>query len=262
MRARPIRGFRRDTSTTENATVTEDGDISRDPLTGLHNRRRFTEALEVQVARAHRDDGRLTLALVDIDNFKKVNDEVGHIGGDAILRALAARFQSVLRPDELAWRIGGDEFALLLPDSSAMEAAQRLELLKRNLATSPVWPKGVTLSYGVAQLAHNGEKTAELLARADVSLYDKKQEPPAAGSGVREPRRPKPSSGGASAVRSRGDHQPQETAELHSPLLHGRWHGASCLVLGGLAGGASRPDRGRGVRQRGMGTSGCRIEER
>jgi diguanylate cyclase (GGDEF)-like protein len=193
--------------------VTEDGDISRDTLTGLHSRRHFMEALEVQVARAHRDHGRLTLALIDIDNFKKVNDEAGHIGGDAVLRALAERFQNMLRADDLACRIGGDEFALLLPRASAMEAAQRLERLKRNLAKSPIWPKGVTLSYGVAQLAHNGEKTAELLARADVSLYDKKQEPPPAGSGVREPRRPRPSSGGASAVRSRGDDQPQETAE-------------------------------------------------
>ena len=81
---------------------------SLDSLTGLPNRSHFAEALVEQVARAHGEGGALTVALLDIDNFKKLNDEAGHIRGDAVLRALAGRFQSILCPDDLACRLGRD----------------------------------------------------------------------------------------------------------------------------------------------------------
>jgi diguanylate cyclase (GGDEF)-like protein len=185
----------------------EGGDRPLDSLTGLPNRKSFMTVLETYVARVHRDrhNGRLSIAVLDLDNFKRVNDNVGHIAGDAVLVTLAGHLRDTLRPDDVASRLGGDEFLLLLPESSATEATQRLERLASNLTENPRWPQGLTFSYGIAQLAHDQETAQELLARADNALWDNKRPPPAASSGVREPRLPTPSTGSVPLQRTRSN---------------------------------------------------------
>jgi diguanylate cyclase (GGDEF)-like protein len=99
----------------------------RDPLTGVANGRAFRELLEREIARMARQRSSLTLAYVDLDRFKAVNDSLGHAAGDAFLRAVASRLAESLRAVDTVARLGGDEFALLLPDTDEREAAVALE---------------------------------------------------------------------------------------------------------------------------------------
>ena len=94
----------------------------RDPLTGLHNRHYFHETLAQEVQRAHRYDRRLALIFFDIDDFKAINEELGHLGGDGVLEEVAQRLRSVVRGADIPCRVGGDEFAVILPESSIDEA--------------------------------------------------------------------------------------------------------------------------------------------
>ena len=94
-----------------------------DALTGLHNRRYFHETLAREVARAHRYRRRLALIVIDLDDFKQINDRVGHLAGDAVLAEASERMLSVVRNADIACRVGGDEFAVVLPESSGEEAS-------------------------------------------------------------------------------------------------------------------------------------------
>src|SRR5476651_20501 len=93
-----------------------------DSLTGLLNQRSFHELLNHEVARAHRYKRRLALIIVDVDNFKSINDEIGHLEGNAVLNEVAERVRTAVRAADVACRIGGDEFAVILPESSAADA--------------------------------------------------------------------------------------------------------------------------------------------
>jgi diguanylate cyclase (GGDEF)-like protein len=172
------------------------GDSSRsDDLTGLRNRREFNDVLRAEVARAHREGRRLSLVLLDLDKFKRVNDTLGHPKGDTVLIKFADRMREVTRAADVACRTGGEEFAVVLPGSSLDDATQFAALLDSRIAAQPIleaWD--VTVSSGVVELS-DGEDADRLLARADLALYEKKrgQPPPPGTSGVREPRRPKPS---------------------------------------------------------------------
>jgi GGDEF domain-containing protein len=95
-----------------------------DALTSLHNRRYFHETLGREVARAHRYDRRLALILLDLDDFKVVNDRIGHLAGDAVLAEVAERVREVVRSADIACRVGGDEFAVILPESTLEDADQ------------------------------------------------------------------------------------------------------------------------------------------
>src|SRR5439155_13434760 len=95
-----------------------------DALTNLHNRRYFHETLARECARAHRYDRRLALVVFDIDDFKAINDRIGHLAADAVLAAVAERLQSVVRSADVACRVGGDEFAVILPESALADAEQ------------------------------------------------------------------------------------------------------------------------------------------
>jgi diguanylate cyclase (GGDEF)-like protein len=144
---------------------------SRDGLTGLLNRRGFDDALETAVAAADRSGQPLAVALLDLDRFKSVNDGHGHAAGDHLLRSVAAACREAVPAGVLVARVGGDEFALLLPDTSASSALARVE-------TTRAAVRGCDLSGGVAQHVP-GESGAELLRRADAALYAAK----AAGRG-------------------------------------------------------------------------------
>jgi diguanylate cyclase (GGDEF)-like protein/PAS domain S-box-containing protein len=155
-----------------------------DPLTGLANRRHFMALLDAAVARVRedaREDDRsgFALAMIDIDFFKAINDSHGHAGGDAVLQAAAAAMQRVLRGIDAIGRIGGEEFAVLLPGADADTAAAICERLRTVLAAEPIPVPGgaaasVTVSIGMAQW--RDESADGLLARADMALYRAKAE--------------------------------------------------------------------------------------
>lgn len=149
----------------------------RDNLTGLYNRKYFDEQITQDIAGARRYDWPLTLALIDIDHFKTVNDQHGHLGGDAVLRRLAERLQGMLRPADSLCRYGGEEFALILPQVNLEAAGFLLERLRRAIETMPIEIDSgrctVTISAGVA-LWEARVTPGELIARADKSLYASK----------------------------------------------------------------------------------------
>jgi diguanylate cyclase (GGDEF)-like protein len=151
-----------------------------DELTGLVNRRRFLAALEAEVVRARRLGGPLTVVLADLDDFKPINDRHGHHAGDAVLVGFADVIRDHVRDVDVAGRLGGEEFALLLPETDldgARSGAERLRrsLEGRDLALSDGHVERVTASFGVAQL-EAGQSGDELLRAADAALYRAKAE--------------------------------------------------------------------------------------
>jgi diguanylate cyclase (GGDEF)-like protein len=146
-----------------------------DALTSLHNRRYFHETLAREVARAHRYQRRLSLVVFDLDDFKAVNDRVGHLAGDAVLAEAAERLRSVCRSADVACRVGGDEFAVVLPESSCEEAELLAGRIARAVNVRPITPAGtVNLSAGVAEL-RPADRPTDLFERADEALYRAKE---------------------------------------------------------------------------------------
>jgi two-component system cell cycle response regulator len=150
----------------------------RDPLTGLPNRRALEEELARETARAARAGTPLSAVALDVDRFKLVNDAHGHAAGDAVLAEIAARAAAALRAGDLLARIGGEEFAALLPGADLDHAAEVAERIRARVAAGPVEAAGralaVTVSLGCAALAP-GEDGRALLARADERLYAAKR---------------------------------------------------------------------------------------
>jgi diguanylate cyclase (GGDEF)-like protein len=146
-----------------------------DALTGTHNRRFFHETLAREVARAQRYRRRLSLIVFDLDDFKSINDRVGHLAGDAVLAEAAARMLSVVRSADVACRVGGDEFAIVLPESSAGDAELLAGRIARAIGERPISGVGkLELSAGVAEL-RPGDRPNELFERADEALYRAKE---------------------------------------------------------------------------------------
>lgn len=151
----------------------------RDALTGLPNRRAFDEALAREVARAERGGAPLAVVALDVDHFKRVNDLHGHAAGDAALEAVAGRARDALRAGDLLARVGGEEFAALLPGAALADAREVAERIRGAVSASPVVvtaaavPLVLTVSLGCATLGP-GEGAAALVARADARLYDAK----------------------------------------------------------------------------------------
>jgi diguanylate cyclase (GGDEF)-like protein/PAS domain S-box-containing protein len=151
----------------------------RDPLTGLHNRRYLEEAFERELHRAVRRDRPLAVLMVDIDHFKKFNDEFGHAAGDMILREVGAVLRSGTRAEDVTCRQGGDEFVLLLTDSTREGALMRGRHILDEIRRLEVREEGnllgaLTVSIGVATFPENGSTPEELIAAADQALYDAK----------------------------------------------------------------------------------------
>jgi diguanylate cyclase (GGDEF)-like protein len=142
-----------------------------DALTGLHNRRYFHETLARESARAHRYNRRLALIVFDIDDFKEVNDRIGHLGGDAVLAEGAERVREVLRTADIPCRVGGDEFAVILPESGVQHAEQLFARLQEAISGSPIGQAGrLHISAGVAELKPDDDSIA-FFERADEALY-------------------------------------------------------------------------------------------
>jgi diguanylate cyclase (GGDEF)-like protein len=146
-----------------------------DALTGLHNRRYFHETLAREVARAHRYDRKLALIVLDLDDFKVVNDRIGHLAGDAVLAELAERIRDVVRSADIACRVGGDEFAVILPESGLADADQLYRRIQDAVGSRPLGQGGkLLLSAGVAELKEPDDAVS-FFERADEALYRAKE---------------------------------------------------------------------------------------
>jgi diguanylate cyclase (GGDEF)-like protein len=146
-----------------------------DALTGLHNRRYFHETLGREVARAHRYERRLALIVFDLDDFKAINDRIGHLAGDAVIAEAAERVRDVVRSADIACRVGGDEFAVILPESALADADQLYRRLQSTLTAHPVGQAGrLSFSAGVAELKPEDDPTT-FFERADGALYSAKE---------------------------------------------------------------------------------------
>jgi diguanylate cyclase (GGDEF)-like protein len=148
---------------------------STDDLTGLVNRRRFIEALQAEIERARRFGSPLTVILADLDDFKRVNDELGHHAGDIVLRSFADLMRSHVREVDVPGRIGGEEFAIVLPETDADGAARVAERMRQALGAVSLRVEDdrsvrVTASFGVADLQAD-QSGDDLLRAADAALY-------------------------------------------------------------------------------------------
>ncbi|MBA3261986.1 MAG: GGDEF domain-containing protein [Thermoleophilaceae bacterium] len=146
-----------------------------DGLTGLLNQRAFHERLEREVAGALAAGRPLGLVVIDLDHFKAVNDRYGHAQGDRVLEAVAERLTSVVRATDVAARLGGEEFALILPDAGPASAAATAERARVAIAALTVGARSLTASAGIATCPENGTEAARLLQRADSALYSAKR---------------------------------------------------------------------------------------
>jgi diguanylate cyclase (GGDEF)-like protein len=145
-------------------------DAWHDPLTGLYDRRSFDRLLEMAIARSNRYGWPFTLVLIDLDGLKAINDRNGHPAGDTALRDIADRFRRVLRSGDAAARIGGDEFAMILPNTEPELVPSLLERVRNAPGDRPC----PDFSYGVAQCPKEADEFDSLVRLADERLYQAK----------------------------------------------------------------------------------------
>jgi diguanylate cyclase (GGDEF)-like protein len=146
-----------------------------DALTGLQNRRAFEEVLAIELERAARSGDSLALIIGDLDHFKSVNDDFGHQAGDEVLRATAGAIQSAVHRVEIPFRIGGEEFAVLVPSSDLASAHLLAERMREEVAQAFAdRPRPVTMSLGVAAYPEHGPDATSLFAHADGACYQAK----------------------------------------------------------------------------------------
>ena len=164
-----------------------------DGLTGLANHREFQDQLRREMERAQRFALPVALVLLDLDDFKVVNDRYGHLAGDTVLRGVAATLRLLVREIDCAARYGGEEFAIILPGTTAEGAARLAERIRLAIGERPVVAEGrnvgVTASFGVGAIPEDGTTQVELIAAADTALYRAKhggKNRVAVSGGVRE----------------------------------------------------------------------------
>ncbi len=148
----------------------------RDPLTNLFNRRYMEESLERELSRAMRKSSSLGIVMLDLDHFKHFNDTFGHAAGDTVLRELGVFLQANIRAEDIACRYGGEEFTLILPESSLEDTYRRAEQIREGVRRMKVQHRNeslgsVTLSLGVAAFPNHGETPDTILYAADLALY-------------------------------------------------------------------------------------------
>jgi diguanylate cyclase (GGDEF)-like protein len=206
-----------------------------DPLTSLYNRRVFTETFEKELNRARRYSSPLGLVILDLHRFKEVNDKHGHPRGDDVLRAAAATLKKALRTSDSAFRIGGDEFALLLPQTDAEQAlalSRRVETVFVEMIHPLQLTVGVSMDHGVATFPQDGEQADQLIRVADERLYRLKHAnhgKTAANGGIRTesipttppppttPERPAPPPKPISIESKRAPERPEANSEASAP---------------------------------------------
>lgn len=150
-----------------------------DGLTQAHNKRYLLEYLEREMARSHRYGRELSIMMMDIDRFKSINDEYGHIAGDQVLREIAVRIAGHVRREECFARYGGEEFAVVVPEAAPVNVVQFAEKIRRVVSARPVVFERksipVTLSVGIAHLSSALQTPTALIAAADERLYEAKR---------------------------------------------------------------------------------------
>lgn len=148
----------------------------RDPLTGLYNRRYMEDALSRFASLAERSGTALSVIMIDLDHFKKLNDEFGHAVGDSVLRETAATIMGALRTSDVACRYGGEELLVILPECGMAEAIGKAELLRERIeALSAMHEAKISASFGVAAIPESTRLVADLLSMADAALYQAKE---------------------------------------------------------------------------------------
>ena len=145
-----------------------------DGLTGMLNRRALDQRLQELTAQARISGQPVAVIAGDIDHFKRVNDEHGHAAGDAVLVEVAYRLRKALRAYDLAYRVGGEEFLVVLPGAGVPDAARLAEQLRVAVAAEPAAGQWVTMSFGVSGSAGPDLERERLLDEADAALYDAK----------------------------------------------------------------------------------------
>jgi diguanylate cyclase (GGDEF)-like protein len=147
-----------------------------DGLTGLRNRRAFEEILTTELGRAERNGGRFSLIIADLDRFKSLNDSYGHQEGDRALQRVSGCLEDSRRLGDIVARIGGEEFAIILPDANEREAYLAAERLRKRVGEACAGEPGeLTISLGMATFPHHGENASALMRAADQALYVAKE---------------------------------------------------------------------------------------
>jgi len=151
-----------------------------DALTGLPNRRLFNDHLSLELTHAHHNQQKLAVMLLDLDDFKEVNDALGHSVGDKLLQAVAHRLTSLLRRGDTVARMGGDEFVLLLPEMAQVEAAAEVAQKILEAVRLPIVFDGhelcITTSIGIAIYPEHGEDDDTLIKNAEIAMYRAKDQ--------------------------------------------------------------------------------------
>jgi diguanylate cyclase (GGDEF)-like protein len=149
-----------------------------DELTEVRNRRSFDLRLREEISRSSRFEHEFSLLMIDIDGFKKFNDQFGHPKGDAVLRALGALMRSASREGDVPCRVGGEEFAFLLPETGKADGLVFAERFRRRVESSVMGPDSlnpITVSVGLAAFPHDGRNPDEIVWAADEALYESKR---------------------------------------------------------------------------------------
>lgn len=148
-----------------------------DGLTGIYNRRFFETRIEEEIERAKRYQGAMSVIMFDIDHFKRLNDEFGHLLGDDVLRQVSTVFTQNLRKADIACRFGGEEFAIIVPETTGEDAFAVADKLRRVIGQTPFpgVPRPITVTAGLASFPQNGLTRDELVKAADEALYSGKQ---------------------------------------------------------------------------------------
>jgi len=149
-----------------------------DVLTEIHNRRHFYELAKIEFNRSQRQNKNIALLLLDLDNFKRVNDQYGHAGGDMVLKSFADDIKQLLRSYDIFGRLGGEEFAILLPELTITEAviiAERIrKVIEHMVVVYEQQPINITVSIGLSTNHHQQKHLDELIKAADINLYQAK----------------------------------------------------------------------------------------
>ncbi len=159
----------------ENALIRVEAESRSDALTGLHNRRAFDPRLEDEFDRAHRYGVPLSVLMLDVDKFKLFNDSFGHGCGDEVLQTVARLLSEKARTSDFVARLGGEEFAILLPNTGAEGAFILAERMRRTIETAPWRLRPITISIGIATHTANSQTGLRLLDQADQALYAAKE---------------------------------------------------------------------------------------